>query len=62
MEIKSKPIMKTHSFGKINPNNKCYGTWSYRTAVCGINVKKEFVTNKIGKVNCKRCLIIRGDS
>lgn len=47
---------KMHSFGTTNPNARCYGKSSYRQPTCGILIEKEFVTNKIEKVTCKRCL------
>lgn len=45
-----------HSFGKTDPNHKCYKNWDTRTPTCGVTVKKEFVTNDIKKVTCKRCI------
>jgi hypothetical protein len=51
---------KMHSFGKTNPNAKCYGKSVIRQPTCGITIEKKFVTNKMEKVTCKRCLKLEG--
>ena len=53
---------KMHSFGKTDPNAKCYGKDEYRQPACGILVKKEFVTNKLEQVTCKRCLKLEAEN
>lgn len=45
-----------HSFGKTDPYAECYDGMGTRTAICGVNVKPEMVSDDIKKVTCKRCL------
>lgn len=45
-----------HSFDRTDPEHECYGKHSSRTALCGIDIAKEFVTNVSKNITCKKCL------